>query len=70
MSSSSGQATACSAAMRARSVPAAFAEPIIAMPFSDITVRTSGEVDVDHARAADDLGDARDGAVQHVVRRR
>src|SRR5262245_7258564 len=39
--SSSGQAIACSAAMRARSMPLAMAEPIIAMPCSDITVRTS-----------------------------
>ena len=39
--SSSGQAIACSAAMRARSMPLAAAEPIIAMPCSDITVRTS-----------------------------
>jgi hypothetical protein len=29
-----------------------------------------GEVDVDQARVVDDLGDARHGAVQHVVRRR
>jgi hypothetical protein len=44
-SSSSGEATACSAAMRARShrVPAASAEPIIAMPISPITVRTSAK---------------------------
>src|SRR6266581_2808775 len=39
--SSRGQATACSAAMRARSTPEAAAEPIIAMPCSAITVRTS-----------------------------
>src|SRR5688572_5530646 len=39
--SSSGQAIACSAAMRARSMPLAEAEPIIAMPCSDITVFTS-----------------------------
>ena len=39
--SSSGQAIACSAAMRARSTPLAAAEPIIAMPCSVITVRTS-----------------------------
>ncbi len=39
--SSSGQAIACSAAMRARSMPLAAAEPIIAMPCSDMTVRTS-----------------------------
>ena len=39
--SSSGQAMACSAAMRARSMPLAAADPIIAMPCSDITVRTS-----------------------------
>src|SRR5712691_3178049 len=36
-----GQAIACSAAMRARSMPLATAEPIIAMPCSDMTVRTS-----------------------------
>ena len=39
--SSNGQAIACSAAMRARSMPLATAEPIIAMPCSDMTVRTS-----------------------------
>src|SRR5688572_3863730 len=39
--SSSGQAIACSAAMRARSMPLEAAEPIIAMPCSDMTVRTS-----------------------------
>src|SRR5438046_2986747 len=39
--SSKGQATACSAAMRARSTPEAAAEPIIAIPCSAITVRTS-----------------------------
>ena len=43
MPSSSGEATACSAAMRARSTPAALAEPIIAMPISLITVRTSSK---------------------------
>ncbi len=42
-SSSSGHATACSAASRARSAPAALAEPIIAMPISAITVRTSAK---------------------------
>src|SRR2546429_6808834 len=36
-----GKATACSAAMRARSTPEAAAEPIIAIPCSAITVRTS-----------------------------
>src|SRR5512143_377429 len=42
-SSSSGLATACSAAMRARFSPLACAEPIIAMPISLITVRTSAK---------------------------
>ena len=42
-SSSNGLATACSAAMRARSGPVAKAEPIIAIPISLITVRTSAK---------------------------
>ena len=41
--SSNGQATACSAAMRARSGPPAVAVPIIALPGSPITVRTSSK---------------------------
>ena len=41
--SSSGLATAPSAAMRARSTPAATAEPIMALPISCITVRTSSK---------------------------
>ncbi len=41
--SSSGQAMACSAAMRARSGPLAVAVPIIALPGSPITVRTSSK---------------------------
>jgi hypothetical protein len=43
MPSSSGQATACSAAMRARSGPLASAVPIMALPGSPITVRTSSK---------------------------
>src|SRR6185503_6311735 len=43
MSSSSGLEMAASAAMRARSWPLATPEPIIAMPISDITVRTSAK---------------------------
>ena len=43
MSSSSGEWTACSAAICARSGPEAVAEPIIATPFSLITVRTSAK---------------------------
>jgi hypothetical protein len=43
MPSSSGQATACSAAMRARSGPLATAVPIMALPGSPITVRTSSK---------------------------
>ena len=42
-SSNKGLATACSAAVRARSGPVAMAEPIIAMPISPITVRTSAK---------------------------
>ena len=41
--SSNGQATACSAAMRARSGPLAAAVPIMALPVSLITVRTSAK---------------------------
>ena len=41
--SSSGQATACSAAIRARSGPLAVAVPIIALPCSLMTVRTSSK---------------------------
>ena len=43
MPSNNGEATACSAAMRARSTPDALAEPIIAIPISPITVRTSSK---------------------------
>ena len=43
MPSSNGQATACSAAMRARSGPCALAVPIMALPGSPITVRTSSK---------------------------
>ena len=43
MPSSSGQATACSAAMRARSGPLAAAVPIMALPGSPMTVRTSSK---------------------------
>jgi hypothetical protein len=43
MSSSSGLEIAASAASRARSSPVARPEPIIAMPISDITVRTSAK---------------------------
>src|SRR5947209_15258449 len=39
--SSSGEATACSAAMRARSTPLAVAVPIIALPCSPMIVLTS-----------------------------
>ena len=39
--SSSGLTAACSAAMRARSIPSAWAEPIMARPISAIAVRTS-----------------------------
>ena len=42
-SSSSGLFTACCAATRARSAPPAIAEPIIAIPTSLITVRTSAK---------------------------
>ena len=42
-SSSNGQAMAISAAWRARSSPVALPEPIIARPFSDITVLTSAK---------------------------
>ena len=42
-SSNNGLATACSAAIRARSGPEAVAEPIIAIPISLITVRTSAK---------------------------
>ena len=42
-SSSNGLDTACSAATRARSMPEANAEPIIATPISDITVLTSAK---------------------------
>ena len=41
--SSKGQATACSAAIRARSGPLAAAVPIMALPVSLITVRTSAK---------------------------
>ena len=41
--SSSGQATACSAAMRARSGPLDRAVPIMALPGSPMTVRTSSK---------------------------
>ena len=41
--SSNGQATACSAAIRARSGPLATAVPIMALPGSPITVRTSSK---------------------------
>ena len=43
MSSSSGDDTAASAASRARPSPLAAPEPIIAMPVSAITVRTSAK---------------------------
>ena len=43
MPSNSGQATACSEAMRARSGPLAEAVPIMALPGSPITVRTSSK---------------------------
>ena len=43
MSSSSGLDAAASAASRARSSPDATPEPIIAMPISDMTVRTSAK---------------------------
>ena len=43
MPSSSGQATACSAALRARSGPLAMAVPIMALPGSLITVFTSSK---------------------------
>jgi hypothetical protein len=43
MSSSSGLEIAASAASRARSSPEALPDPIIAMPVSDITVRTSAK---------------------------
>ena len=41
MPSSSGEATACSAAMRARSTPDAVAVPIMALPCSPMMVLTS-----------------------------
>ena len=43
MPSSKGQATACSEAMRARSGPLAEAVPIMALPGSPMTVRTSSK---------------------------
>ena len=43
MSSSKGLEIAASAASRARSSPAAAPEPIMAMPVSDMTVRTSAK---------------------------
>src|ERR1044072_1581069 len=54
--SSSGQAMACSAAMRARSMPLALAEPIL-------------EVDVDEPGVIDDFGNPCHGVVQHIVGR-
>ena len=46
---------------------AAVAEPIIAMPVSPITVRTSSKSTLTRPGHVDDLGDAADGVVQHVV---
>ena len=43
MPSSSGQAMACSAAIRARSGPLAVAVPIMALPGSPMMVRTSSK---------------------------
>src|SRR5216683_1849351 len=77
--SSRGQATACSAAMRARSTPEAAAEPIIAIPCSAITVRTSwkstlmrpgtlmiSEIPA-HALEREGLGDDRNGEDAHLL---
>ena len=69
MSSSSGLETAASAAMRARSGPLATPEPIIAMPISDITVRTSAKSTLIRPGPRDQLGDALHRSLQHFVRR-
>jgi hypothetical protein len=67
MPSSSGQATARSAALLARSGPPATAVPIIALPGSLITVRTSSKSTSHQPLDVDDVADAAHRVLQHVV---
>ena len=66
-SSSSGLRTACSAAARARSLPAGRRRAHHRHPDLAHHGAHVGEVDVDEARVVDHLGDAGHRAVQHVV---
>ncbi len=65
--SSSGQATACSAAMRARSMPRGLRRAHHRHALLGHHGAHVLEVDVHQAGQIDDLGDAGDRAVQHVV---